>query len=256
MKVLCSQIIKKLCGYLPFDDKNNDGLFKKILEGKIDYPDPVEDNIDLSEKALDLINKILTANPKQRIGIEDILKHPFMEYGKKKYYNVLKPDNFKEEELIVNNMVNELGFENEDNIIQNYIHINKHNHITSTYKLLKQKYLEGRLNYTFGKKITKQIRKQDYFSNELNTHMSNNNINVNINRNNLSFNNNSNFNCNCNHSKKNIQKINKLPFDDKDQIILNSITNNQRSRTTSRSQSKNNSKKDILSLKDMIKNKI
>jgi len=242
-----------LCGYLPFDDKNNDGLFKKILEGKIDYPDPVEDDIDLSENALDLINRILTANPNKRIGIEDILKHPFMEYGKKEYYNVIKPDNFKEEELIVNYMVNELGFENEDNIIQNYIHINKHNHITTTYKLLKQKYLEGRLNYTFRKKIAKQISKQDYFRNALNTHMRNNNINVNINRNNLSFNNNSNSNCNL--SKKSIKKINKLPFDDKEQIILKSVTNNQRSRTTSRSQSKNNSKRDILSLKDMIKNK-
>ena len=241
-----------LCGYLPFDDKNNDGLFKKILEGKIDYPDPVEDDIDLSENALDLINKILTANPKKRIGIEDILKHPFMEYGKKEYYNVIKPDNFEQEELIVNYMVNELGFENENNIISKYIHINKHNHITTTYKLLKQKYIEGRLNYTFRKKIAKQISKQDCFRNTLNNHMSNNNIIAN--KNNLSFNNNSNSNCN--RSKKNIKEIiNKFPFDDKEQKILNSITKDQRSKTTSRSQSNNNSKKDILSLKDMIKNK-
>ena len=237
-----------LCGYLPFDDKNNDGLFKKILEGKIDYPDPVEDDIDLSDNALDLINKILTANPKKRIGIEDILKHPFMDYGKKEYYNVIKPDNFEQEELIVNYMVNELGFENENNIIMKYIHINKHNHITTTYKLLKQKYIEGRLNYTFRKKITKQISKQDCFRNSLNAHMSN----INVNKNNLSFNNNSNYNL----SKKNIKKIkNKFPLDDKEQKLLNDITNNQRSKTTSRSQSKNNSKKDILSLKDMIKNK-
>ena len=237
-----------LCGYLPFDDKNNDGLFKKILEGKIDYPDPVEDDIDLSENALDLINKILTANPKKRIGIEDILKHPFMEYGKKEYYKVIKPDNFEQEELIVNYMVNELGFENENNIIMKYIHINKHNHITTTYKLLKQKYIEGRLSYTFKKKITKQISKQDCFRNLLNAHISN----INMNKNNLSFNNNSN----CNLSKKNIKKIkNKFPFDDKEQKLLNDITNNQRSKTTSRSQSKNNSKRDILSLKDMIKNK-
>ena len=27
-----------LCGYLPFEDKNNDDLFKKILECKVKYP--------------------------------------------------------------------------------------------------------------------------------------------------------------------------------------------------------------------------
>ena len=240
-----------LCGYLPFDDKNNDGLFKKILEGKIDYPDPIEDDIDLSETALDLINKILTANPKKRIGIEDILRHPFMEYGKKEYYNVIKSDNFEQEELIVNYMVNELGFENENNIILKYIHINKHNHITTTYKLLKQKFIEGRLKYNLRNKITKQISKKDCFRNTLNNHMSNKKMN----KNNLSFNNNSNSHCN--NSKKNIKKIkNKFPFEIKEQKILNNnIINNQRSKTTSRSQSKNNSKNDIFSLKDMIKNK-
>ena len=124
-----------LCGYLPFDDSNNDVLFKKILECKIDYPDPVEDDIILSDNALDLINKILTLNPKNRIGIEEILEHPFLEYGKKEYNNVIKPDNFDQEALIIDYMINELGFMNKNNIIQQYIFSNNHNNITTTFKV-------------------------------------------------------------------------------------------------------------------------
>ena len=42
-----------LCGYLPFEDKNNDVLFDKILECKIDFPE------FLSDEPKDLINHIL-----------------------------------------------------------------------------------------------------------------------------------------------------------------------------------------------------
>ena len=95
-----------LCGYLPFDDdeeeekedKNdikyfsqsntnnkeeksddNEVLFQKILEGKIDFPDYV------SETAIDLIQKILVVEPENRIEIKDIKKHPFYLSGKKNY---------------------------------------------------------------------------------------------------------------------------------------------------------------------------
>ena len=88
-----------LCGYLPFDDKNNNELFRKILECKIDYPE--EDEVELSEISLDLINKILTSNPSKRIGINKILEHPFMNYGKKVYNTVIRPDFFTHERLII-----------------------------------------------------------------------------------------------------------------------------------------------------------
>ena len=60
-----------LCGYLPFEDDNNDILFKQILGGKIEYPNY------LSEISKDLMRKIIETNPKKRINIEDIKKHPF-----------------------------------------------------------------------------------------------------------------------------------------------------------------------------------
>ena len=249
-----------LCGYLPFDDSNNDVLFKKILECKIDYPDPVEDDIILSDNALDLINKILTLNPKNRIGIEEILEHPFLEYGKKEYNNVIKPDNFDQEALIIDYMINELGFMNKNNIIKKYIFSNNHNNITTTFKLLKKKFMEGRLNYTFKEKIMKQISKPDYFKNKLKNNLSNNNMNL-IN-NSRSFINYSNSNCERNYSKKNVphientfnlnknkkKKVNDITFNNNINFSCNS---DKRSKTISHS----NSKKNITSLKDIIKHK-
>ena len=66
-----------LCGYLPFDDKNNNILFRKILECKINFPKK------LSPEAKDLLKKILVTNPNKRITIQEIKKHPFFLKGKK-----------------------------------------------------------------------------------------------------------------------------------------------------------------------------
>ena len=65
-----------LCGYLPFDDKDNNILFQKILECKIIFPK------GLSHEAKDLLRKILVTNPKKRITIPEIKKHPFFIKGK------------------------------------------------------------------------------------------------------------------------------------------------------------------------------
>ena len=65
-----------LCGYLPFEDKNNEKLFKKIAECKIEYP------TYLSDIAIDLLKKIIVPDPKKRITINEIKKHPFYIKGK------------------------------------------------------------------------------------------------------------------------------------------------------------------------------
>ena len=70
-----------LCGYLPFDHKDNDILFRKILRCKISYPK------NLSSEAKDLIKKILVPNPSKRITIPEIKKHPFYLKGKEIFDN-------------------------------------------------------------------------------------------------------------------------------------------------------------------------
>ena len=65
-----------LCGYLPFEDKNNDILFEKILECKLVFPE------FLSEETKDLISKILVLEPSKRISIPEIKNHSFFIKGK------------------------------------------------------------------------------------------------------------------------------------------------------------------------------
>ena len=65
-----------LCGYLPFEDPDNEVLFKKILECKLEFPDYVKG------LSIDLINKILVTDPEKRITIPEIKKHPFFLKGK------------------------------------------------------------------------------------------------------------------------------------------------------------------------------
>ena len=68
-----------LCGYLPFEDKNNTKMFKKIIQCQVEYPNY------LSDISVDLLKKILVSNPKERITIEEIKKHPFYIKGKLKF---------------------------------------------------------------------------------------------------------------------------------------------------------------------------
>ena len=134
-----------LCGYLPFDDKDNVVLFKKILRCKFDFPKNRKYNI--SDTAKDLIRKILTKEPKDRITLEEILEHPFLVYGNKKYKEKVNTEINKQDELIIEYMLNEMKMQYTYSFIKKNLTENKHNNITTTFNLLKKKYNEGRLNY-------------------------------------------------------------------------------------------------------------
>ena len=82
-----------LCGYLPFEDKDNEVLFEKILECKLVFPKYI------SKNAKDLIKKILVTDPNKRITIPEIKKHPFYLNGKELFeqdfsiYQITKDNN-------------------------------------------------------------------------------------------------------------------------------------------------------------------
>ena len=225
-----------LFGYLPFDDKDNNILFKKIVDCDIDFPE--EKEIDVGTSGIDLINKILNPEPDKRIGIDEIENHPFLEYGKKEYEKLFKQENnkFKQEELIINYMENELGFDNRNNIIQNDIYSNKHNHITTTYYLLKQKCLEGRLVFSFRERLYKKISRRNYLLNE--NENNSNNINSHTEKNKEIKNENMKIN-----NIEQYQIIKQSNFSQKNNDIIH-----KRSKTASKSESK----KDLLSLKDIF----
>jgi len=73
-----------LCGYLPFEDgddtMHNNLLFKNIVECNVEYPEEF-----ISPIAKDLLQKILVKEPKNRITIKQIKKHPFFLLGKEIY---------------------------------------------------------------------------------------------------------------------------------------------------------------------------
>ena len=184
-----------LCGYLPFEDDNNDVLFKQILGGKIDYPN------HLSEVSKDLLKKIIETNPDKRIKIEEIKKHPFYLIGKKIYekkfkkmkinsfrelnYDSLYNINNKNNDIVINNNkeyikteINErknLGNNNKEITLQNeLINNNKIGLLTKCIKEIniKEKNNQKQRNQTEAKKNKAQI----FFTTR--TNKLNNNTNI------------------------------------------------------------------------------
>ena len=136
-----------LCGYLPFDDRDNNILFRKILQCKLEFPDEKETH--LSDEAKDLIKRILNPNPLKRITIDEVLSHPFLISGINELKQEMKPIVFNQEKIIIDYMVNKLNFSNENQKIIKFVLANRHNKYTTTYKLLKKKIIEGRFDYHY-----------------------------------------------------------------------------------------------------------
>ena len=70
-----------LCGYLPFDGDDNQEIFQSIVECELEFPDFLEDD------SINLLIWILNPEPKDRITIEQIKRHPFYIKGKH-FYNI------------------------------------------------------------------------------------------------------------------------------------------------------------------------
>ena len=105
------------CGYLPFEDPDNDKLFEKILKAELDFPEYVG---DLSK---DLIKKIIVTDPKKRITLKDIKKHNFYLKGKEIYnkmFNINKSKNINKNKFKKHNSDNYLTNINIKNINNKY----------------------------------------------------------------------------------------------------------------------------------------
>ncbi|CAN7004416.1 unnamed protein product [Brassica oleracea var. botrytis] len=65
-----------LCGFPPFNAGTDRGIFRKILQGKLDFEtDPWP---SISESAKDLIKKMLESDPKKRLTAHQVLCHPWI----------------------------------------------------------------------------------------------------------------------------------------------------------------------------------
>lgn len=127
-----------LCGYLPFDDPDNDVLYKKIIEGTFTLPNYLADN------AKDLLRNILNTDPDKRYTLKQIRSHP--------WYNripvmineglLVGVINIPVDENLLEKMT-ELGY-NKQEVRENILN-NRHNNATTTYYLLiKNQYRNGK----------------------------------------------------------------------------------------------------------------
>jgi len=65
-----------LCGFPPFYADNDAQLYEKIKKGEFEFLRPYWDPI--SDTAKDLIKRMLTVDPKQRITCAGALEHPWL----------------------------------------------------------------------------------------------------------------------------------------------------------------------------------
>ena len=126
-----------VCGFLPFEDDNQNILFGKIAKGLFSLPS------FLSSSCKDLLKKILVTDPKKRYGFEEIKHHAwFMSInnvmGKNIFFN--SPGVFVEEDVIPIDVEIIAEIHNDfhldiTRIISDVLR-NKHNKVTTTYYLI------------------------------------------------------------------------------------------------------------------------
>ena len=158
-----------LCGNLPFEEADNEKLYKKITAGKFKTPN------FLSDSAKDFLHRILNVDPKSRIAIPQMKKHP--------WFNLINPKLNMTEGLLLNKvivpideniiykMVHEYKFNGEE--VRTNLLLNNHNHITTTYFLiLNQKLRNG--EKTIGNMKSKEFLKYIHSPTNLLSHYGNN----------------------------------------------------------------------------------
>lgn len=131
----CGVILFALvCGYLPFEDQNHAELYKKILNAEYEKPD------FLSPEVADLITGILCTDPAKRMTVNDIRQHVW--YRQIPEASLAdREDASAMDEDILSQLVN-YGFTREYAV--KCLSGNKHNHVTTTYHLIKEKSLHSR----------------------------------------------------------------------------------------------------------------
>ena len=132
-------LFSMLCGFLPFDEPNEEKLYAKIIKGEFFFPP----QINISDEAKCLIQKILVVNPRLRANIKDIRRDPWFLKDYKPIFGLyISIRDIPVSDKIIEEMEN-YNF-NKKTIIEN-VKRNRHNKVTTFYYLLVNKYLnEGK----------------------------------------------------------------------------------------------------------------
>jgi serine/threonine protein kinase len=66
-----------ICGTVPFKAQSMHELHDLIINGRFDFPNSISSQLSCEVK--DLVCRMLIVNPKERISISEILKHPWIQ---------------------------------------------------------------------------------------------------------------------------------------------------------------------------------
>ncbi|CAK0790561.1 unnamed protein product [Prorocentrum cordatum] len=124
-----------VCGYLPFEapgDQNHAELYRKILNAEYEKPS------FLSPGVSDLITGIshLATDPEKRLTIADIRQHPWYKEIPEASL-VDREDGMLDEDVL--QLLDNYGFSRDSTV--KGLSTNKHNHMTTTYRLIKERRL-------------------------------------------------------------------------------------------------------------------
>eukprot|EP00929_Paragymnodinium_shiwhaense_P047984 TRINITY_DN24327_c0_g1_i1.p1 TRINITY_DN24327_c0_g1~~TRINITY_DN24327_c0_g1_i1.p1 ORF type:complete len:855 (-),score=194.10 TRINITY_DN24327_c0_g1_i1:279-2843(-) len=128
----CGVILFALvCGYLPFEDQNTSALYRKILNAEYQAPKFISDAVR------DLVARMLTTDPEQRITIPRIRAHPWYQQISEASHCIPESEGERvlDEEAL--DQLDHFGFPRDYAV--RCLQMNKHNHVTTTYYLLVEK---------------------------------------------------------------------------------------------------------------------
>eukprot|EP00792_Barthelona_sp_PAP020_P007230 TRINITY_DN3127_c0_g1_i3.p1 TRINITY_DN3127_c0_g1~~TRINITY_DN3127_c0_g1_i3.p1 ORF type:complete len:565 (+),score=176.91 TRINITY_DN3127_c0_g1_i3:31-1695(+) len=145
-----------ICGYLPFEDSNTSALYQKILSGRFTIPPFV------SPGARDLLRRILVVNPQRRYTIDQIKQHPWYRNtwsgpGDEEAVPVYEESGVIDEEIL--SQLPQFGFEID--FARECIENQKHNQVTATYHLLKDRKTQDILAGRYVPKDIENLQKME-----------------------------------------------------------------------------------------------
>jgi len=141
----CGVILFALvCGYLPFEDQNHTDLYKKILAAEYEMPNFV------SAEVADLIRCMLTTDPEKRLTLDGIRQHAWYRQIPEASLRDREDTGSLDEDIL--EQLDSYGFPREYAV--KCLKTNKHNHVTTTYHLIKEKRLRS---LSEGKYATSQV---------------------------------------------------------------------------------------------------
>jgi len=187
-----------VCGYLPFEDKNNDVLYDKIISCKLSFPGFV------SERSKDLIKRILHVNPNKRATLDEIKAHVFCKQSENLLHKIPHVNSLEYRQIKEDIMEKMIQMGHDKEVVETNLENKKHNNITTTFELFVKKYIKSEI---FKKSIGPLTCVTHLNSLHLNTG-NNNSTNVsnvgniaNVNTGNNIYAKNKNFNFNFGHDK-------------------------------------------------------